>query len=95
MKRTAELKKYIEDRQALFWYSPAPKSETVSDELLVETILNYGSMDDVRSLFKIVGMKEIASIFRNMTGRKKLNIYPELYNFFNLYFDKYVLRHTQ
>jgi len=43
-KRTPQLKEYIDDRQYLFWYSPAPKSETVSDELLVETVLNYGSM---------------------------------------------------
>jgi len=38
--RTVELKQYIEDRKHLFWYSPAPKGDTVSDELLVEIILN-------------------------------------------------------
>jgi len=32
--RNTELKQYIEDRKHLFWYSPSPKSETVSDELL-------------------------------------------------------------
>jgi len=31
--RSIELKQYIEDHKHLFWYSPAPKSETVSDEL--------------------------------------------------------------
>ena len=36
MERTPEVKKFIEDHQELFWYSPAPKSETVSDELLVD-----------------------------------------------------------
>lgn len=94
MKRTPELKKFIEDHQELFWYSPAPKSETVSDELLVETILNYGTMKDVQRLFHIMNIKKVAAIFRGMIGRKKLNIYPELYNYFNLYFDKYVPQHS-
>ena len=89
MERTSEIKKFIEDHQELFWYSPAPKSETVTDELLVETILNYGTMKDVQELFNIVNVANVASIFRGMTGRKKLNIYPELYNYFNFYFDKY------
>jgi hypothetical protein len=89
MERSPELKKYINDHQELFWYSPAPKSETVSDELLVETILNYGSMEDIQSLFSIAGIKWAATVFRGMTGRKKLNIFPELYNYFSLYFDRY------
>ena len=90
MERVPEVKKFIEDHQELFWYSPAPKSETVSDELLVEMVLNYGTLEEVQSLFRITGIAWVAAIFRSMTGRKKLNIYPELYNFFNLYFDRYV-----
>ena len=89
MERTPEIKKFIEDHHELFWYSPAPKSETVSDELLVETILNYGTMDDVQKLFRIAGIAKIALIFKGMVGRKKLNIYPELYHYFTLYFNRY------
>ncbi len=90
MERTPEIKKFIEDHQELFWYTPAPKGETVTDELLLETILNYGTMEDVRTLFSTAGIANVALIFRGMTGRKKQNIYPELYNYFNLYFDRYV-----
>ena len=88
--RTPEIKKFIDDHAHLFWYSPAPKSETVSDELLVETILNYGSLEDVREMFFVVGLQNVASIFGGMTGRKKLNFFPEIHNFFALYFKKYV-----
>jgi len=87
--RTPEVKKYIEDRAYLFWYSPAPKSETVPDELLVETILNYGSIEDLKELFQVIGIYNVASIFWGMKGRKKLNFYPEIYNYFDLYFKKY------
>ena len=88
--RSPEVKKYIDDHQDLFWYSPAPKSETVSDELLVETILNYGTLAEVHDLFYIVGLQEVAGIFRGMTGRKKLNYFPEIHNYFYMYFEKYV-----
>jgi hypothetical protein len=83
------VKKYIDDHQHLFWYSPAPKSETVSDELLVETFLNYGTLDEVRDLFKVMELKKVASVFERMTGRKKMNYFPEIHNYFSLYFKKY------
>ena len=87
--RSTEVKKFIDDHQYLFWYSPAPKSETVSDELLVETILNYGTLDEVQKLIEIAGLQNVASIFKRMTGRKKLNFFPEIHNYFELYFKKY------
>jgi hypothetical protein len=87
--RSPEVKKFIDDHQHLFWYSPAPKSETVSDELLVETLLNYGTLSEVHDLFEIVGLQKVASIFGGMTGRKKLNYYPEIHNYFEMYFKRY------
>jgi len=92
--RTQAVKDYIDQRQDLFWYTPAPKSEKVSDDLLVETILNYGTMDDVRELFRVMGIKNVAKIFKNFIGRKKLNIFPEIYHYFNLYFSKYVPKYS-
>ena len=44
--RSIEVKNFIENRQQLFWYSPSPKSETVSDELLVETILTIKAKEE-------------------------------------------------
>jgi hypothetical protein len=88
--RTQTVKDYIQEHQALFWYSPEDKRETVSDELLVETLINYGTWEDIRKLFDAMGIETAASVFRGMKGRKSLNIYPELRNYFELYFDKYV-----
>jgi hypothetical protein len=92
--RTKVVKDYIRKHQALFWYSPGEKDNTVSDELLVETIINYGTLEDIRELFRVMGLENVASIFRRMTGRKALNIYPELRNYFDLYFNKYVPRNS-
>ncbi len=92
MERSPELKKYIEEHQALFWYTPAPKGKNVSDELLVETILNYGQLSDIKELFKIVGKKNIADIFFNSISKseRRKNNYNELtVNYFTLLFNRY------
>ena len=84
-----EIKEFIHKHSNLFWYTPNDKKEDISPELLVETILNYGNMDEVKSLIEIMGIKEISQIFFSAKGRKKLNYYPEIYNFFSLYFTRY------
>jgi Cys-tRNA synthase (O-phospho-L-seryl-tRNA:Cys-tRNA synthase) len=96
MERTQAIKDFIREHKALFWYSPGDKGETVSDELLVESVLNYGNMDDVRKLFEIMSIYTVAAIFRQMmeTGRKRLNYFPEVSNYFELYFDKYAPRNS-
>jgi len=91
-KRNLEVKKYIDDRRHLFWYSPSPKSETVSDELLVEMVLNYGSMDDVRALFEVMSIKNVAKIFFDSIGkseRRKGNFHELTLNYFTLFFNRY------
>jgi len=87
--RTNTLKDFIRENGYLFWYTPEDKGEIVTDELLVETMLNYGSLEQIQTLFDLVGIKNVAKIFKNMTGRKKLNYFPQVWNYFNLYFDKY------
>ena len=87
--RTPELKAFIQKHSALFWYTPKDKKEDVSDELLIETILNHGTMDDYRELEALMGRSVISSVFMNLEKRKIGNYYPEIYNFFYLYFSKY------
>ena len=92
--RSPEIKKYIEDRHYLFWHSPVPKSESVSDELLVETVLNYGNLDDVRALFKVMNMQIVAEIFFNSINkskRRKGNYHELTINYFTLFFNKYAI----
>ncbi|MDR0763527.1 MAG: hypothetical protein LBF01_03410 [Bacteroidales bacterium] len=90
--RTEELKDFIRENSALFWYSPEDKAETVSDELLVETILNYGDMNAVRKLFSIMGIKNVATIFSNSIAkseRSKNNYFELSLNYFSLLFKRY------
>jgi hypothetical protein len=90
--RSEALKDFIRKHAVLFWYSPDDKAETVSDELLVETILNYGDMDAVRELFKVMGIKRVSSIFFNSINkseRSKNNYHELTLNYFTLLFNRY------
>lgn len=82
-------KSFIDSHRNLFWYTPKDKVHDISDALLVETILNYGTMNDIRSLIDILGIKRTSEVFYSAKGRQKSNYYPEIYNYFNLYFKKY------
>jgi hypothetical protein len=90
--RSQEIKDFIREHQALFWYSPEDKCETVSDELLVETILNYGNMAAVVKLFRVMGIKNVAKIFFSFINRSERckNNYHELtLIYFTLFLNRY------
>ncbi|MCX6558263.1 MAG: hypothetical protein NTW95_12675 [Candidatus Aminicenantes bacterium] len=84
-----ELRRFIRDHNQYFWYTPEHEKENISPELLLETILNYGTMDEVRELLQLLGVQEAARIFFAASGRKKLNYYPEIRHFFSLLFKRY------
>ena len=90
--RTEAVKDFIDEIQYLFWYSPAPKSETVNDELLVEMVLNYGSMYQLRKLLTVMGIKNVAKIFFDsisISERRKGNYHELVLNYFILFFNRY------
>ncbi|MBM3403266.1 MAG: nucleotidyl transferase AbiEii/AbiGii toxin family protein [Bacteroidetes bacterium] len=87
-----EIQDFIRRHSQLFWYTPEEKKQDIDLEFLVETILNYGTMDDVRELIRILGHQEAARIFFSAEGRKKLNYFPEIYHYFSLYFSRSVQR---
>lgn len=84
-----ELKRFIREHSYYFWYTPENEKENISRELLLETILNYGDMAAVRELFKVMGIKNAANVFFGAAGRKKMNYYPEIHNFFSLLFKRH------
>lgn len=79
----------ISKHKNLFWYTPDDQKQNVSDALLVENILNYGTLDDYRELVQILGKERVAEVFFSATGRQKQNYYPEIYHFFSLVLKKH------
>ncbi|OFY94649.1 MAG: hypothetical protein A2288_03770 [Candidatus Moranbacteria bacterium RIFOXYA12_FULL_44_15] len=79
--------KFILERNYLFWYVKDPTK--VSDESLVEAVLNLGDWDDVQKLEKLMGIEKIAEIFEKDTNRPRVNYDKKIINYFKLYFAKY------
>jgi len=78
---------FVKKRKYLFWSTK--NYNGLSKEAVIETILNYGNMNDVRELISFLGMQEVAKIFHEQTNRPRINYRPEVKNYFNLYFRKY------
>ena len=93
--RTPEIKEFILRHSDLFWYTPQDKKEDISDEFLVETILNYGDLLAVKQLIKLLGIKRTAQIFSdsiNLSDRRKGNYHELTINYFTLFFNRYAHR---
>ena len=90
---SSEIKEFIRQNAELFWFVPDAAKEDVSEECLVETILNYGSMDAVIRLFRLLSINRAAEIFFNSiqrSERRKGNYHELTLNYFTLLFKKYV-----
>lgn len=77
----------IKSKPYLCWY--VKDKSKISDAAAMEAVLNYGDWNDVKKLFKILGIKKAARIFHEQTGRKRCNYSPRTKNYFTLYFRKY------
>ena len=80
---------FIEQHANLFWYTPADKKKDISDSLLVETILNYGTLDDYRALLRVLTPQHVAEVFFGATERQAKNYFPPIRHFFSLLLSKY------
>jgi len=78
---------FVRKRKYLFWSTK--NYDGLSKEAVVEGVLNYGDMNDVRELIALLGIQEVAKIFRENTNRARINYRPEVVNYFQLYFQKY------
>lgn len=94
IKDSPELKNFLEERSALWWWVPKDKVESLSLNSVVETILNYGRSKDVRELFDLIGVDEAAKIFYKQIAGKKPNYHKRTINFFKLYFKRHAQRDT-
>lgn len=78
---------FIKKRPYLIWYTK--DYENLSEEVIVESVLNYGDFDDIKKMFDILGIKKVTTIFNKQISQKRNNYLPKIKNYFNLYFKKY------
>ena len=89
-----EVKEFIRQHSSLFWYIPDDKKEEISEDVLVEFILNYGDLEAVKGLFSLYGIEKVGDIFFNsinLSERRKGNYNELTLNFFTILFNRYAL----
>jgi hypothetical protein len=87
------IKSFIRKYSYLFWYIQEDKKENISQDVLVEFILNYGDMDAVKELISILGIDVAANHFFNsinLSERRRGNYHELTLNYFTLLFNRYV-----
>jgi len=85
-----EIKKYIKEHSSLFWSIPENARGKISLNLLIETILQYGDIPDIRRLFELAGIEKVAEIFSYQIAQRRCNYKPSTINYFKLYFKNNV-----
>ncbi|MEK7507412.1 MAG: hypothetical protein AAB585_02660 [Patescibacteria group bacterium] len=78
---------FIKKRAYLVWYTK--NYDGLSEEAIVEAVLNYGDFRDVKEMINILGIARAAEIFRKKIAGKRCNLRPGIKNYFFLFFNKY------
>lgn len=94
MRKSAEIKRFIARKPYLFWSMGDSVRNDISEELLVESVLQYGDEKDVRKLFRMIGLNRTAEIFFQQISKPRDNYKPRTKNFFILYFKRHVSGNT-
>ena len=90
------IKDFAKKHPYLIWWTTDFKQ--ITPEAVVEATLNYGDWDEVQELFAILSKEKVAEIFRKkskVSAMGRQNYLPEIKNYFNFYFDKYVPRNIK
>ena len=78
----------IKNKPYLAWYVKDP--DKLSEESVLEHVLNYGNWDDVQQFIKIKGLAETSKLFNKSLENKRTNYKPEIKSYFKKYFQHHV-----
>jgi len=88
-----QLQEIFQQKPYLVW--DIKNSNDLSENSMVERIINYGNWDDVMQTISILGIAKVSSIFNESINQTRNNYRPQTINFFKLYFQKYAQGVTQ
>jgi hypothetical protein len=91
MENSPELKALIRKNAHLFWYTKDSEKETLPLPVVLEFFINYADKEDIKELFRIVGIKTAAAVFFEQINKwgNRSNYFPEFQNYFISYFKRY------
>ena len=71
----------------IFWDIPKEKVSQLSDDAILERILNYGDMDQLRGVLK--NKEDFKKIYSKIRNKKRTNLSPLVINYIDLYLKKH------
>ena len=81
------IQNFVQQRPYLMWYVKNP--EHLSDDAVVESVLNYGDFDDVKKMISVLGIEKVKRIFMAQLRHRRINYSPKLQHYFTLYFKRH------
>lgn len=75
----------IKNKPYLAWYIKDP--DKLSEESVLEHVLNYGNWDDVQQFIKLKGLIGTAKLFNKSLEGKRTNYSPAIKSYFYRYFN--------
>ncbi len=91
---TSQVYQLVRENRPLFWSVGEEHLKDLNEEAVVETILNYGNLTNVRQLFQTLSTQKVADIFYYQLSQKRNNYYPQVSHFFNIYFKRHVQKYS-
>lgn len=83
----ALLIKIIKEKPHIFW--DVKDIENLSEDSIVEAILNRGDFDDFLRLIDALGIKRVADIFYKQISHSRKNYSKRTENYFKLFFERH------
>ena len=90
LKNQKKIQEFIRENSELFWYIKDDEKKNISEEFLVETILNFGNIKSTWKLFKLLSIRKVAGIFYHQLEKKRHNYLKLTEHFFRIYFERNV-----
>jgi len=81
----AKVQDIIKKKPYLAWY--VKSAEDLSDESVLEHVLNYGNWQDVQTFIKIKGLESTKNLFNKTLQQTRSNYKDNIKHYFNLYFN--------
>jgi len=78
----------IKNKPYLAWY--VKDADKLSEESVLEHVLNYGNWDDVQQFIKIKGREKTAELFSKTLANKRTNYSLPIKSYFYRYFNTHV-----
>ena len=61
----------------------------LDERAIVEGVIKYGDMKEIRQLMKVLGVNKIKGIFTSQVRGRRSNYEAKTINYFKLYFNQY------